>query len=137
MIGHQRIDVPVNGAMIELIGFPGPERKDVEQEMGRQWPAKKPGVPRIVLSHYPDLIHFAQKMKPDLYVAGHTHGGQICLPGGFPILRHDSLRRKYCRGVHNYEDICLLVDRGMGFSSMLQVRAWAPTEVVEIRLEQM
>jgi predicted MPP superfamily phosphohydrolase len=137
MIGHQRLDLTVNGATLELIGYPGPERADIEEEMGRRWPEKRPNIPRIVLSHYPDLIHFARRMNPDLYLAGHTHGGQICLPGGFPILRHDSLRRKYCHGVHNYEDICLLVDRGVGFSSMLQVRAWCPSEVIEICLERM
>ncbi len=137
VIGHQRIDVPVKDGFVELIGFPGPEREDIEEEMGRRWPAKRPGVPRIILSHYPDLIHFARDIQPDLYLAGHTHGGQICLPGGHPILRHDSLRRRYCHGVHNYEDICLFVSRGMGFSSPLQVRAFCPCEVMEIQLEQL
>ena len=134
MIGHERAEAAVNGRVIELIGFPGPQREDVAEEMGRQWPARTPGVPRIVVSHYPDLIHYARTMKPDLYLAGHTHGGQICLPGGFPIIRHDSLRRKYCRGVHELHGICLLVSRGMGFSSCLQIRAWSPSEVVEIEL---
>jgi predicted MPP superfamily phosphohydrolase len=134
VIVHQRIDIAIADAFIELIGFPGPAREDIEEEMGRRWPARRPGIPRIVLSHYPDLIHFARGLKPDLYLAGHTHGGQICLPGEHPILRHDSLRRKYCHGVHNYEDICLFVSRGMGFSSPLQLRAFCPCEVMEIQV---
>lgn len=134
MIAHQLVEVSVNGSPIEIFGYPGPERADIQAEMGKTYPPKRAGVPRIVLSHYPDLIHYAEKLSPDLYLAGHTHGGQICLPNGTPILRHDSLKRKYCRGVHNYHDICLVVSRGMGFSSPLQVRAFCPAEAIEIEL---
>jgi len=137
VIEHRRVEIAVNGATIEMIGFPGPERADVDLHFVESMPQKRAGVPRIVLSHYPDLIRYARRMKPDLFLAGHTHGGQICLPGGMPIIRHDSLPRKYSRGLHNYKDVCLFVNRGMGFSSPLQVRLFSTAEVVEVRLGRM
>ncbi|TIU26887.1 MAG: metallophosphoesterase, partial [Mesorhizobium sp.] len=47
------------------------------------------GVPReafsILLSHTPEIYRQAVHAGFDVLLAGHTHGGQICLPGGIPI----------------------------------------------------
>lgn len=40
-----------------------------------------PQIPRIVLSHNPDTAALLQKWRVDLQLSGHTHGGQIMLPG--------------------------------------------------------
>jgi len=90
-----------------------------------------------VLSHYPDAIIKLQKfdVMPDLLFAGHTHGGQVCLPGGMPILRHDTLPRRYCSGVHRFGGAWLVVSRGMGFSSYA-IRVFCPAEVVEVVLRR-
>lgn len=40
-----------------------------------------PGLPRIVLSHNPDSAEPLQSWRVDLQLSGHTHGGQIVLPG--------------------------------------------------------
>lgn len=37
--------------------------------------------PRIVLSHNPDSAEALQKWRVDLQLSGHTHGGQIVIPG--------------------------------------------------------
>lgn len=39
------------------------------------------GVPRIVLSHNPDTAELLQRWRVDLQLSGHTHGGQVNLPG--------------------------------------------------------
>ena len=72
-------------------------------------------------------------LQPDLYLAGHTHGGQICLPNERAILTHDSLPRTMCKGAHEINGTCLVVGRGFGFTT-IPVRAFAPAEVVEVRL---
>ena len=48
---------------------------------------------RIALVHSAEVADHAAAAKYALYLSGHTHGGQICLPGGRPIVTH--LRR--CR----------------------------------------
>ena len=91
-------------------------------------------LPRIVLAHYPDLITSSAAMRPDLYLAGHTHGGQICLPGGRAILTHDHLPRHLCKGAHELGDgTCLVVNRGLGFAT-IPLRMFCPAEVIEIVL---
>jgi predicted MPP superfamily phosphohydrolase len=96
----------------------------------------RPRVPRIVLSHYPDALVKLQALDvtPDLHFAGHTHGGQVCLPGRVPILRHDTLPRRYCTGVHRFGDTWLVVSRGMGYSTY-PIRVFCPAEVVEVVLK--
>jgi uncharacterized protein len=45
----------------------------------------------VALVHSPELYDAAASAGVDLYLCGHTHGGQVCLPGGRAILKH--LRR--------------------------------------------
>jgi len=48
---------------------------------------------RVALVHSAEMADFAAAEGYALYLCGHTHGGQFCLPGGRPIVTH--LRR--CR----------------------------------------
>jgi predicted MPP superfamily phosphohydrolase len=121
------------GAMLELIGFPGLARTDLDAEFVAGQPAKTPGTVRIVLSHYPDQFPRARPLEPDFYLAGHTHGGQICLPGGRPILTHDRMARRYCKGVHRIGATWYVVSRGVGFAG-IPVRLFCPSEVVEVTM---
>ena len=92
---------------------------------------------RIVLSHFPDHLPRVQyALQPDLFLAGHTHGGQVCLPGGWPILRHDTMPRRLCSGIHWVERTWLVANRGFGFSGM-QLRLFCPAEVLDLRLTRM
>jgi hypothetical protein len=120
------------GATLELIGFPGLARTDLDAHFVAAQPLKGPGTLRIVLSHYPDHFRRARPLEPDLYLAGHTHGGQICLPGGIPLLTHDTMPRRYCKGIHRLNDSWLIVSRGLGFASEIPVRLYCPSEVLEI-----
>jgi predicted MPP superfamily phosphohydrolase len=119
-------------ATVELIGFPGLARTDLDAHFVDTQPPRAPNTLRIILSHYPDHFSRARPLQPDLYLAGHTHGGQICLPGGVPLLTHDKLPRRYCKGIHRLHDSWLIVSRGLGFASEIPVRLFCPAEVAEI-----
>jgi predicted MPP superfamily phosphohydrolase len=137
LIDGERLFFEINDAKLELIGLPGPDREDLSDDFVRAIPPKQHGVPRVILSHYPDHIrrieHRGPEIGPDIYLAGHTHGGQVCLPGGIAILRHDSLPQHMCRDVHRLAHSWFVVSRGLGFSSY-RVRAFCPAEVIELRL---
>jgi predicted MPP superfamily phosphohydrolase len=118
---------------IEIVAVPGPFRHSMTDSFAATIPPKSPGRPRIILSHVPDHIRPLHSLSADILLAGHTHGGQVCLPGGIPIIRHDSLPRKYCCGVHRMDETWLVVSRGFGFSST-PIRLFCPAEVAELRL---
>jgi uncharacterized protein len=48
---------------------------------------------RILLQHSPELLDEAEAADVALYLTGHTHGGQICLPGGIPIMTISTIGR--------------------------------------------
>jgi predicted MPP superfamily phosphohydrolase len=132
-IEGQRILLNQHGRQIELIAPTGPEREDYTPGFEKTLPEKTVGIPRIILSHYPDHIRKLKIANADLFLSGHTHGGQACLPGRIPLLKHDSLPHRMWHGVHRYENSWLFVNRGFGFST-LPIRVFCPAEVIEIRL---
>ncbi|NEO98441.1 MAG: metallophosphoesterase [Symploca sp. SIO2E9] len=53
------------------------------------------GKPCIVLSHNPDSAEFLQSWRVDLQLSGHTHGGQIVIPGFGPIAKFMNMLEYY------------------------------------------
>ena len=92
---------------------------------------------RIVLMHAPDGLLAVGERHYDLALCGHTHGGQIVLPGGTkPYLPHGQLSREYPVGMFALGrggDRTLLVSRGVGCSTV-PVRICCPSEVHLITL---
>lgn len=54
-----------------------------------------PDAPRVVLSHNPDTAEGLQQWRVDLQLSGHTHGGQIVIPGWGPAARLLKPYREY------------------------------------------
>src|SRR5450756_1910785 len=52
----------------------------------------------ILLSHSPEIAQEAARCGVDFYLCGHTHGGQICLPGGIAVFANASCNRRYVSG---------------------------------------
>lgn len=136
LLSGRRQEIQIGDATVELIGLPGSVRKELPSAFVGTMPPPPNGdgrTTRIVLSHFPDHLRRTAALRPHLFLAGHTHGGQVCLPGGVPIVKHDSLSRRYCRGVHRVDDTWLVVSRGFG-STTLPLRVFCPPEVIEIEL---
>jgi predicted MPP superfamily phosphohydrolase len=83
---------------------------------------------KVLLVHSPELIAEAARAGVNYYLCGHTHGGQICLPGGVPVLTNARCARKYVGGVWHYENMAGYTSRGTG-SSYLPVRFFCPPEI--------
>ncbi|HEX4796589.1 MAG TPA: metallophosphoesterase [Humisphaera sp.] len=130
--GRQTV-ASIHGREVELIGLPGVHRRELETAFLRRLPERRPDLPRIVLAHFPDQLRVIDSLRPDLVLCGHTHGGQICLPGGIPLIWHDSLPRQFARGVHKIGRTWLVVSRGLGYTG-LPLRVFCMPEVIELRM---
>jgi predicted MPP superfamily phosphohydrolase len=131
--GRRATLASAGGTQIELIGLPGVARRDLDDNLVRTIPPKTPNSLRIVLSHYPDHVRRVRPLRPDVFLAGHTHGGQICLPGGTPIITHDTMDKSMCKGVHRVGDAWYVVSRGLGFAGV-RVRLNCPAEVIAVEV---
>ncbi|MEM6518079.1 MAG: metallophosphoesterase [Cyanobacteria bacterium P01_D01_bin.71] len=113
--------------------------------------------PRIVLSHNPDSLVALKPFRADLVLSGHTHGGQVTIPGWgavpgilqawgavipnwarpfIPFLRKDCDRVlhhwEWAAGLHTLGQNQLYVNRGLG--SYFPGRLFCPPEITVIRL---
>lgn len=89
----------------------------------------------ILLSHNPSVIDESQSDSAHLIVAGHTHGGQLRIPGLEPLTElPTSLGKEYDQGLFALEDDrTLAITRGIGESSArTRLFAWPEILVVEV-----
>ena len=70
--------------------------------------------PRIVLIHEPDVAACIPARAADLVLAGHTHGGQITVPGLRPFIVRRFSGSRYVEGWYRVNDIPMYVNRGLG-----------------------
>lgn len=84
---------------------------------------------KIVLVHSPELYKRAHQLGFDFYLAGHTHAGQICLPGGIAILKNAACPGHLIKGAWSYGRMQGYTSRGIGASG-IPVRFFCPPEIV-------
>jgi predicted MPP superfamily phosphohydrolase len=82
----------------------------------------------ILLSHTPEIYQQAAHAGFNLLLSGHTHGGQICLPGGIPITLDSHLPRSLGSGAWKYHGMSGYTATGTG-SSVVPVRFNCPPEI--------
>lgn len=87
----------------------------------------------LLLSHSPEIFRQAAHAGFDLYLCGHTHGGQLCLPGGYPLTLDADCPRQMGRGAWQHEGMQGYTSSGAG-TSILNVRLNCPPEITIHRL---
>lgn len=91
---------------------------------------------RLGLAHAPylrTLNRFADD-GADLIVAGHTHGGQVCLPGGRALVSNCDIEPSRCKGVTSQGGVPVQISAGLGESRFAPVRLFCPPEAVLMTL---
>ncbi len=87
----------------------------------------------MLLSHTPEIYRQAAHAGFDLMLSGHTHGGQICLPGSIPVTLDSVLPRKLGAGAWKYHEMAGYTSVGVG-SSIVAVRINCLPEITVHRL---
>ena len=82
----------------------------------------------LLLAHSPDLADEAANAGVDIYLCGHSHGGQICLPDRTPIFANMRARREFASGGWRAGGMLGYTSRGVGTSG-LPIRAYCRPEL--------
>jgi len=88
----------------------------------------------ILLTHTPEIYRQAAHADFNLLLSGHTHGGQICLPGGTPVMLDAKLPRRLGAGAWRHHRMAGYTATGCG-SSIVAARFNCPPEITLHRLE--
>jgi predicted MPP superfamily phosphohydrolase len=92
--------------------------------------------PVLLLYHSPELMPEAVSHGIDIYVCGHTHGGQVRVPWLGPVITSSQLGRRYVMGHYHEGTTHLYVSRGIGLEGLSapRVRFLSPPEVTVVTL---
>jgi predicted MPP superfamily phosphohydrolase len=82
----------------------------------------------ILLAHTPEIYRHAAHADFSLMLCGHTHGGQICLPGGTPLMCNARCPRAFCSGAWFYQGMVGYTSAGSG-ACVVDVRLNCPPEI--------
>jgi len=88
----------------------------------------------ILLAHSPEIYHHAAQAGFDALLCGHTHGGQICLPGGISLTYNTAAPRRVCRGPWRHQQMQGYTSCGTG-SSIVAARFNCRPEITLHRLQ--
>jgi len=120
------------GAIVHLAGIDDPHyyRADNLEKAADAIPADAVS---ILLSHSPEIYRHAAHAGFDLMLCGHTHGGQICLPGGLALAYNAACPRALGKGAWRWGEMQGYTSRGAG-SCMVPLRYNCPPEITVHRL---
>ncbi len=123
------------GQTVSLIGSADPHIKldDYASVAGNWVPGANVKI-GVVHAPYLRVLEAMAADGADLIIAGHTHGGQICLPGFGTLVTNCDLDRKRARGLSRYDDAYLHVSAGLGTNPNAPIRLACRPEATLMRL---
>lgn len=124
---NESVRVERGGATIHLAGIDDPHYFQVDN-LDRAAQHIPSGAVAVLLSHSPEIYRLAAHAGFDLMLCGHTHGGQICLPGGIALLTNAACPRRFCKGAWSYHAMRGYTSVGSG-ASVVGVRFNCPPEI--------
>ena len=129
----QRLEVA--GAVLDFSGVDDPHL-NYDRHPGFPEGEPTPADVRIGVAHAPylrTLDRFAAD-RADIVFAGHTHGGQVCLPGGRALVSNCDLDPAICKGLIEHRGVPVNISQGLGESRFAPVRLFCPPQAVLVTL---
>jgi len=127
MLLNEAVSLKKDGARIWLTGVDDDHLYHCA-DLGKTLAPISPKETVILLSHTPELYKKAALEEVDLFLCGHTHGGQICLPPSVPLLTNASCPNRFCAGRWKFHNMQGYTSCGTGASGV-PVRFNCPPEV--------
>jgi hypothetical protein len=138
-LNNARTMLKAGGRTVEMVGVDDPhvERDDYASAAG---PAAPEADLRLGLTHTPEpyVLDAMATDGFDLLLAGHTHGGQVCVPGIGALVTNCGLDRHMARGLHRWpagdRHTWLHVSAGVGTHPTAPIRFACPPEATLLTL---
>jgi uncharacterized protein len=116
MLLNESVTLPRGDARVQIIGIDDVHYYYTDQAVHALERARP--LFTVALVHSPEMYDGAAEMGVDLYLCGHTHAGQVCLPGGRPFIKHLSRGRRFYRGTWAYRGMAGATSGGVGTSGV-------------------
>ena len=136
VLNNSVAEVPANSIPISLTGITNVYRTRPEEIVLQTLEEQRTqAAVNILLTHQPSewLVKHAEENRYDLFLAGHTHGGQIAFPLPGFLLTGSSFETPYVSGLYRVGSMFVSVTNGFGLT-LAPVRYNAPAEITLITL---
>jgi predicted MPP superfamily phosphohydrolase len=128
---NARIELDLNGLPVELLGL---DDAHIGRQDLRVAPRMSPERFGFAVMHSPDSAPETAALGYDLMVAGHTHGGQVCLPGLGALVTNCSLPTRLVSGLVRVGGTIMNVSPGLGTSKYAPFRFFCRPEATLLEL---
>lgn len=134
VLNNRSVPVERNSSRFWLAGIE--DALDARPDLGAAIQKIPTGEATILLAHEPDFADEAAQNPVDLQLSGHSHGGQIWIPGiGAPWL--PTLARKYPRGLYKVGDLTLYTNVGIGtIRAPIRINCVPEVTLITLRAQQ-
>lgn len=134
LLEDEWVSIAAPAGNLHLLGMQTTHRMAIDRAKIRAlWDARPPddGM-TLLLTHAPDVAPEAAELGFDLYVCGHTHGGQLRFPLIGAVFTGSHYGRRYVMGRYRLGDMTLYTSRGVGLEGLGAPRArfMCPPEIV-------
>lgn len=129
---NRAVRLPAPHAEVAIIGLDEPWTGQPDADLALA--GAEGAAVRLAVAHAPEGLHHLEDRGIRLLLCGHTHGGQVALPGPRPLIVPGPTSRRYPFGRHELPGLTLHVSRGLG-GIEVPVRAWAPPDVLVLELK--
>jgi len=126
-----RRDIDINGVPMELLGL---DDAHIAWHDLRVAPRRSPDRFGFAVMHSPDSAPETAALGYDFMVAGHTHGGQVCLPVVGALVTNCSLPARLVSGMIRVGDAVVSVSAGLGTSKYAPFRFFCRPEATLLEL---
>lgn len=124
VLENESASVTIAVQEIHLVGMCCTGNLEIDRlRLERALAAVPSGAFKILLCHMPDLLDEAAAQGIDLYLAGHTHGGQLRLPFYGALITSSNHGKRYEMGLFQKGETYLYVSRGVGLEGLAAPRA--------------
>jgi predicted MPP superfamily phosphohydrolase len=132
-LSNRRAEVDLDGLPIELMGL---DDAHIGRHDLRVAPRRSPERFGVAVMHSPDSAPESAALGYELMVAGHTHGGQVCLPGVGALVTNSVLPPRLASGLIRMGTAHLSLSPGIGTSKYAPFRFACPPEAIVLELHR-
>jgi predicted MPP superfamily phosphohydrolase len=130
---NERLEINVDGLPVELLGL---DDAHIRWHDLRVAPRRAPERFGLAVMHSPDSAPETAALGYDLLVAGHTHGGQVRVPGAGALVTNSTMPRRLASGLIRMGPAVLHTSPGLGTSRFAPFRFWCRPEATFLELSR-